>query len=444
VNVGPWREAGALNAPLDSITVLLLVGDDLATLATYAFETAAAVPGGRRVAVFDLAGALSSGDSDGMLRALTEGRSLNGVAIALPGGRADHFLVPRGPGELTLELAEHERWPRLVEGFRSLGALLILTAPERSEAVAALAGIADQIVTLSGGAGADDGENLTAESVLAGAPTEDRATDLAALPARGVAEFDPHSARHSRRRSSRLQAVLIGIVVLLGTAAFAWFVFTRTTRGAAAEARTDGQPAVGGERGTDTPARGAETPASFADTPARVADTLDVPVISNRADSAHAAQWSVVLIATANRADATFRLRSYQTLPARTVSPVILGDDSALWFTVIGGAYADRTDAEALRARLRNARALQDDAGVVARLPLALRLDTSVPLKEVDAKLRAYDERGIGAYALIQENGDAIIYAGAFSTPTQAAVLYTELESAGLAPALAYRIGSVR
>ena len=95
---------------------------------------------------------------------------------------------------------------------------------------------------------------------------------------------------------------------------------------------------------------------------------------------------------------------------------------------------------------LRKSRVLTDSAGTVTTAPLALVVD-SVPTQggivdAVRAAVQRYTGRGLQVYALMQDDGSALIYAGAFARADQSAELTKTLRSAGLKPVLVYRMGS--
>ena len=78
--------------------------------------------------------------------------------------------------------------------------------------------------------------------------------------------------------------------------------------------------------------------------------------------------------------------------------------------------------------------------------PLALLVD-SVPTQggivdAVRAAVLKYTARGLPVYAVIQEDGGARLYAGAFAAADQSAGLIRTLRGAGLKPVLVYRTGS--
>jgi len=79
--------------------------------------------------------------------------------------------------------------------------------------------------------------------------------------------------------------------------------------------------------------------------------------------------------------------------------------------------------------------------GTVTHTPYALRLTDRV---SSDSGLRAtvtWRARGIPAYALTTDDGQAVVYAGAFTSVDQVGPLTASLRAIGLTPTVAYRIG---
>ena len=134
-------------------------------------------------------------------------------------------------------------------------------------------------------------------------------------------------------------------------------------------------------------------------------------------------------------------------LPAAAVSPVPIGPERATWYKVTAGAYTRRSQADSLLLALRESGVLASDStGSVTRTPLALLVD-SVPTQggivdAVRAAVQKYAARGLPVYTLMQADGGARIYAGAFATADQSAELTRSLRAAGLQPVLVYRTGS--
>ena len=132
-------------------------------------------------------------------------------------------------------------------------------------------------------------------------------------------------------------------------------------------------------------------------------------------------------------------------LPASTISLVPIGDTEATWYKVHAGAYTDSAGAETLLATLRRRRIVLESAGSIIRAPFALRVDSVAPQAGMTARIRErirdLSERGVHAYALMQNDGSARIYAGAFGNPEQSSLAATALRVAGLTPVLEYRTG---
>jgi hypothetical protein len=135
-------------------------------------------------------------------------------------------------------------------------------------------------------------------------------------------------------------------------------------------------------------------------------------------------------------------------MPAATISLVPIGDTEAIWYRIHAGAYTDSSEAERLLATLRRRRVVADSDGVVVRSPLAFLID-SIPSQggmrsKVREKIEALTSKDVAAYALIQNDGSARIYAGAFEQPQQSSLAATALRVAGLTPVLAYRTGRLQ
>jgi cell division septation protein DedD len=134
-------------------------------------------------------------------------------------------------------------------------------------------------------------------------------------------------------------------------------------------------------------------------------------------------------------------------LPAAAVSPVPIGPEQATWYRVTAGAYTRRDQADSLLRALRESRLLANDSvDHVKQTPLALLVD-SVPSQggigdAIRAAVQKYAARGLPVYTLMQDDGGARIYAGAFATAGQSAELTRTLRAAGLTPVLVYRTGS--
>lgn len=175
---------------------------------------------------------------------------------------------------------------------------------------------------------------------------------------------------------------------------------------------------------------------------------VGLPVILNPGDSALSSRYSVEILAANTQSGAIFTLQKYRSsIPAGTVSAIPIGPDQALWFKVIGGAFAKREEADSLLVSLRRKKIVPDSAGAVVETPLAFLVDSIAADAGMAARVRkAVDSLsksggGIPLYGLTQENGSARIYAGAFSTAAETKQFADQLKSAGITPALVYRTG---
>jgi cell division septation protein DedD len=177
-------------------------------------------------------------------------------------------------------------------------------------------------------------------------------------------------------------------------------------------------------------------------------ETIYIAPPANAIDSLLASAFSVELL-VANTAEGAnlFVRKNGAALPAAAVSPVPIGPERATWYRVTAGAYTRRDQADSLLEALRESRLVADDSVEhVMQTPLALLVD-SVPTQggiadAIRAAVQKYASRGLPVYTLMQDDGGARIYAGAFTTASQAAELIKSLRAAGLKPVLVYRTGS--
>jgi hypothetical protein len=85
------------------------------------------------------------------------------------------------------------------------------------------------------------------------------------------------------------------------------------------------------------------------------------------------------------------------------------------------------------------------DAGrvVIERFPYALQVERAVPDSGVANRVSMYQARGMPVYALLQTDGTARLYAGAFKAREEAALLAETLRLAGVHTTLVFRTGRV-
>jgi len=413
-----WAAEGRRVAPaLQDVAAAIITGRDPEAVAEVALAIAAAHAGERRVAIADLIGgiprlgAVSSGR--GLLECLRDGDSISEIARPLTAD-GSIFILPSGLGAIAERwVFESARWDRLVGGFREVDALLLLVTPPAAPGLEVLIGRVDGVVAV------DLPPTLVrAWPLLA---TVDRPEqELPAL----VAAPRASSGAMPPRRASRGVALLIGALLLTGLGAGGWAL--------ARERRADAADAAAANAAAATQATAAR--------PEEVRIVLGE--IVNPSDSARSASFAVELVAANTLASANSRLVALDgSTPAPTVAPVELGGAGRTWYRAIVGAWRTRAEAESWLAGERARGVLRADAGRVIAVPLALELAVTNDESEAIATIAAWQERGIGAYALRSENGSIRIFAGAFEGPAQAAVLAMRLRDLGAEPRLAYRIG---
>lgn len=414
---GPgWEAAGRRIAPmLGSYSAAVVTSSDELAAAHVAIGIGLAEAEHRRVAIADLVGEVdpiqslvSSDDPHGISDSFTYGVSLNKIAQPID-TTGNLFVMPSGTGSVSdPAIFRNARWQRLANGFREVGALLLIVAPADAPALKELIDQTDGVV-LVGGTPLDFAPYITV---------------LARVPA--PADVAPKRAATSGPMPVwKIAAYLIALVALVGIGVFMRYggMFPGRTR---APQRVTAAPAP---------------PPS--PVPARAPDTVAVPPVANPADSAIAAAYAVELGAwnvpdDANDVIARFRSR----LPAVTVSPVPVGAARETYFKVISGAFPDRIPADSLLARLRRSGVVERVLGTVVRVPYALVVDSSAGGAGTGRTLlRQYGALRQQLYELVQPDGSIKLYAGAFERPEDAATLLATLRAAGVAPALVYRTG---
>ena len=418
-----WEDAGRQIAPtLGSYSAAVVTSSDPIAAAHVALGIARAEAKLRRVVVGDLVGDLAplqdlipEVDPHGISDSILYGVSFNKIGRAVPD--SDNLVIlPSGTEPVaTAEIFESPGWRRLAAGAADRGALMLLVAKNDSPGIATLVDRLDGVVLVK------ETELPAAPSALVLARVTSPTPTLKLL-------LRPDGAGGRRWYRPAWLAAAAGTLGLLALAAAAFFVM----RG----------------RGADTPAPRAAAPAPLPPPPrARsAAETVFVAPPANVADSSLASAFAVEVLAANTPEGANFVLRKDgAALPSATVAPVPIGAERTTWYKVIAGAYTRRYQADSLLDALRKSKVLRDSAGSVLRVPLALLVD-SIPTQggiadQIRTALEKYTARGLPVYALIQDDGGAMLYAGAFDTPANAAELLLTLRGAGISPVLVYRIG---
>ena len=424
-----WEDAGRQIAPLlGSYSAVVITSSDPVAAAHVALGIALAEAKHRRVVLADLVGDLSpirslvkEEDPHGISDSFLYGLSLNKIGYEVEGA-ANVYIMPSGTDPtIGDEIFRSARWKKLAVGFAETGALLLLVA--RSDAPG-LAELVEQT----------DGAVLVRDAQLAAAPS---ALVLARVPAPTPTLKIPlhrFSARAADWRKHRWAYPALAAGAVLVVAAIGAGLML--ARAAARPARTP------------PPVAAAPVPAPIPPPPLPAPETLYIAPPANVNDSASASAFSVELL-VANTAEGAnlFVRKNGAALPAAAVSPVPIGQERATWYKVTAGAYTRRDQADSLLFALQKSGVLvTESAGRVTRSPLALLVD-SVPsqggiVDAVRAAVERYTVRGLTVYPLIQDDGGARIFAGAFATADQSAALIRTLRGAGLKPVLVYRTGS--
>jgi len=408
---------------LRGYSAVLVISDDPVAAAYVAIGLGRAEAPHRRVVIGDLVGdlapiqALVSGeDQHGIYDSFVFGTSLDRVLHEVDGSENLSVLAGGTESPAMAEIIGNRRWRRVASDFAATDALLLLI----------VAADAPGIETL---AAAFDGVLLVGDLPLDAAPN---AVLLARIPhpaeqlPRIRVEDEPVEEPLWMSRGVRLAAAA---VVLLALA----LVILRP--GGLAR-------------------RAARAPDTIMLPDSSIRDSAPPPrpapiLVSNPADSAAAAKFSVEILAANTAEGANFELQRHGAMmPAATISLVPIGDTEAIWYKVHAGALADSAQAERLLRSLRRRGVVSGSTGTVVRTPFALRVD-SVPAQaavtaRTQEKVQGFAARGLAVYALTQRDGSARLYAGAFENPEQSSLAATALRVAGVAPVLEYRTGRVQ
>jgi hypothetical protein len=437
-----WEDAGRQIASLlGSYSAVVVTSSDTIAAAHVALGIARSEAAHRRVVVGDLVGDIPSlrslvkdEDPHGITDSFLYGVSFTKIGYPVEGAE-NLYVMPSGTDpQIDEEILRSPRWTKLAEGFSAAASLLLLVVPSDSP------GLSDLIDQLDGAVLVKDVDLAAAPSALVlvrvASPTPTLKIPLHSITARAANwKITARAAAWRRHRWFYPSLVVIALVLIAALGGAIMLARVGATRRSAAVVPV--HPVV------VTP-----IPAPTPPPPRPPPETLYVAPPANVNDSAAAAIFSVELL-VANTAEGAnlFVRKNGAALPAAAVSPVVFGPERSTWYEVTAGAYTTRNQADSLLLALRGSGIIRDTTGVsVTRRPLALVVD-SVPTQggiadAVTAALDKYAERGLLVYALMQDDGGARIYAGAFARADQAAPLIRTLRGAGLKPVLVYRTGS--
>lgn len=424
-----WEDEGRLLAPeLDGISAAVVVGRDPVAAAKVALGIGRVQARRRRVAIGDLVGEISAlqalvpaGEGHGLVDSFLYGVSLTKIAHPIDAAK-NLYVLPSGMEPIDYEaILRSDRWSKLTSGFKEVEALLLILVPARAPGLDALVESVDGAIVVG-----DERRSVPGRVLATVRPAADpdaldrvRAMDDSSL----AAVFDPP---RSRRRFFLIGAIALVVVVLIA----ALLLWTRS-------ASSSNEP---GGAGDSVPAPSEAPAASTSDSAAGVAAP---PAAAG--DSTGALAWTVELFKFTSLTDATAQVteRAASGLPTPTYQPLILGADSARFFSVMVGALREQAQAESLLASLRGRGILPRDRGSVVRAPLALLIQRGVSAETAPGLVNAYHASGLPVYALLQPDGTASLFAGAFATASDAETLAARFRADGERPTVAYRTGRV-
>jgi len=376
----------------------------------------------RRVVVGDLVGDLPPiqslvgiDDPHGIYDSFVFGTSLERVIYPVRGN--DNLNVLPGGTESPAEdeILSSPRWRRIASDFSATDSLLLLVTGDHAPSLEKLARQMDGVLLVG-----DPAMGTHSEAVLLARVPHPTILEGASEAGDAADAAEPFWRRHSRLLAISTLVVLFGIMFALR--------LTRTERLAA-------------------------TPDTVTIPDSLVHDSVvqqkRVVMPANPADSALAASYAVEILAANTAEGANFELQRHGAMmPAATISLVPIGDSEIIWYKVLAGAFADSSHAAQLLASLRRRHVIPDSGGSVVRTPFALLVD-SVPseaavMSRSRKKIQDYSARGLAVYSLMQRDGSARLYLGAFVKPEQSSLAASAARMAGLSPVLEYRTGTAQ
>lgn len=425
-----------LSPGLDRLNAVAVLGSDADQTARVALGIARAQARKRRVAIGDLFGEseplqalVGTDDPHGLADVFEYGVSISKVAYQVA-GEAQLFVMPSGVFMADeAAIMSNRRWSRLANGFREEKALLIVVAHTGAADVEALVLQLDGAVIVGGTAPARLPVARVVATIRPHAPVVIERRAPMAAPPRGK-KYVVRGPRSLWRLGATIGLVITAVFVSVG-----FWLATRPF------ARSEWAPLW--LRGDTSRVEFSGLGPEAADS-ARRADSISqiekAMGLFTAADSASVVPFALSLVSHNTQAGALLELRrNGATLPAGTFTPVLIRETP--WFRVVAGAYPDSASAAALLDTLR-ARGMSDAGRVVIdRFPYALLVQRDVPDSAVGTRVALLQSRGLPVYALLQSNGTARLYAGAFRTPEEATLLIEAMRDAGIATSLVYRTG---
>jgi hypothetical protein len=366
-------------------------------------------------------------DSHGVTDCLAYGVSF--AAVSRPTTADPHVsVIPSGSEPLIgADALRSRRWEHLIAQARARGTLVVFAVLSGTPGLDALTSQVDRVIPDTAAARVAD----TTQRPVGGARaprglTRPRIVGLAAP--------------RVNRRVFAAGGIAVGVVAF---AVIAWLV-ARPTSGAAGAtdvgSRTSRTDTLTSTAQLASTARGASGSTAHAPGGRMVA-----PV--DPEDSTAAATFAVEIGHYPTYAAALHVLRQQVKRGAATITPLpdpagtaasVTTSGPVLMFVVYVGASRSAAAMDSMRVSWEATRDFP--GGLVAQTPYALQLTGRISADSARRATVVWRERGIPAYAL--DNGTSgAVYAGAFATLDQAALLTTRLHAVGLAPVPAYRVG---
>jgi len=153
--------------------------------------------------------------------------------------------------------------------------------------------------------------------------------------------------------------------------------------------------------------------------------------------------FAVRVAAVGSETDANARLEALdgKATGVLTFTPLSRTPGTAGRYQIIAGAYGDSSAADSLLVLLKVRHQLDRAQGKVVRVPYALVVQRGIARDQAPTFVRGYRLKGLPVYALMQEDGTATLYAGAFETREQGSLLLAIFRSGGEEPPIAQRTG---
>jgi hypothetical protein len=420
---GAYEGAGRQTAvALRGYSSVIVTSDDIDAAAHVAIGIGLAESAHRLVMIGDLAGdtaplkaLVADEDQHGIYDSFEFGTSFGRIAREVTGVR-NFFIMPGGTeSPATEEILGSARWQQFASEFASADELLLIVVGAGTRGLDKLAGQVDGIVLV----GMQRLDAVPTGNILAKVPHP------TIVPPPKI-DLAPISEPWSPLRIGLAAVILLAIGILGGA-----FITPRLRA-----TRPVARPRV------------VAVPVDSVHHDSAVAVKSNALAPANPLDSAVATAFSVEVLASNTSEGANFELKRHgSAMPSATISLVPIGDTEATWYKVYAGAYPDMMQADQLLGLLRRRHILADSAGSVVRVPLAFLVDSVPSQGGVNAvvrdKIAALAARGVTAYALLQKDGGALLYTGAFEHSDQSSLAASALRVAGLTPVLAYRTGRI-